>query len=660
LINQSQSEPWAASQQVAEEVCGSSHVKAGAASEGAGFFYFLFNVLISDGPQVLSEDTLIRRTLMLGNEAIARGLLENGCEIATSYPGTPASEILSSFIAQKEQAPYPVHSQWAINEKVAFEIAYAGSMTGLRSAVSMKQVGLNVASDPLMSAAYMGTKGGFVIISADDPGPHSSQTEQDSRLMAMAAKIPVLDPESPRQAKEMIATAYAMSEHFHLPVMIRPTTRVCHSRQDIRQNAIPTANRIAAFEKDPARWAATPKFRFRLHGELEDKLAGLSVFADTAPVKVNKAVHGTRAVVVSGVAAGHTKEILKARGLWHELPLYQVFQPFPLHREFISHLIDAYEEILVLEETTPVIEMQIADRHRTRGKIGGPVPRVGELLPEKIDEIICAFLDLSFEKIEAPPASDRRPTLCAGCPHRASFFAIRKAAPKAIYTSDIGCYTLGLNLEAVDTVLCMGAAVGQAAGFYHAYKHQNKRPDIIATIGDSTFFHAGIPPLVDAVVQKVRFVLVVLDNRTTAMTGNQPTPATGGSLDAPGVDIATLVKGCGVEFCREADPYHVSAFIDLMRDAVTFSRESGPAVVISRHPCLIDQRFDTNPPAKVVVEVADTCDGCTYCLKNFECPALTRDAENERVRIDEMLCNGCGVCLSVCPKESIRIKQDRR
>jgi len=595
---------------------------------------------------------LTRRTLMLGNEAIARGLLESGCEIATSYPGTPSSEILSSFIDQKRRLSHPVHSQWAINEKVAFEIAYTGAIAGLRTAVSMKQVGLNVASDPLMSAAYMGTKGGFVIISADDPGPHSSQTEQDSRLMAMAAKIPVLDPESPRQAKEMIATAYAISENFKIPVMVRPTTRVCHARQDIQPETIPTPERIADFEKNPARWAATPKFRFQLHQELEQKLAALAGYADTAPVRVNEAADGPKALVVSGVAAGHAKEILKALDLWETVPMYQVLQPYPLHQEFIVHLIGKYEEILIIEETTPVIEMQIADRHRTRGKLTGRVPRVGELLPEKIEEIICETAGLPFEKAEKPSTPGKRPTLCAGCPHRASFFAIRKAAPKAIYTSDIGCYTLGLNLGAVDTVLCMGAAIGQAAGFYQSYKHQEKRPDIVATIGDSTFFHAGIPALVDAVVQKVRFVLVILDNRTTAMTGNQPTPATGDGIEDSGVDIATLVKGCGVKFCREQDPYDVDAFIERVREAVVFSRESGPAVVISKHPCIIDPRYkDTHPPP-VAVEVTDTCDGCLYCIQQFECPALS--VVEDKVRIDEMLCNGCGICLSVCPKESIR------
>ena len=229
-----------------------------------------------------------KKRLMLGNEAIARGLIENGCSIATSYPGTPASEILTALFGFQKETPIVKHIQWAVNEKVAFEIAYTGSMTGLRTAVSMKQVGLNVASDPLMSAAYLGTRGGFIVISADDPGPHSSQTEQDSRMLAMMAKIPVLDPDSPRHAKAMTATAYALSESFSIPVMLRPTTRVCHARQDIEPGPITPLGRLAAFERDPARWAATPKFRLQLHAGLEEKLAGLAETPETAPIRINK------------------------------------------------------------------------------------------------------------------------------------------------------------------------------------------------------------------------------------------------------------------------------------------------------------------------------------------------------------------------------------
>jgi indolepyruvate ferredoxin oxidoreductase, alpha subunit len=596
-----------------------------------------------------------KKRLLLGNEAIARGLIESGCAIATSYPGTPASEILAAVAYFHKEEALSMHTQWAVNEKVAFEIAYAGCQTGLRAAVSMKQVGLNVASDPLMSAAYMGVKGGFVLISADDPGPHSSQTEQDSRMMAMFAKIPVLDPDSPRQAKELMEVAYELSESFSTPVMVRPTTRVCHSRQDISLGTIPKNKREVKFEKNPARWAATPKFRLQLHGELEEKLAAIAKYRPTAPKKLNPKARSAKAIIASGVAAAHTKDILKELKIWSKIPFYQVIQPFPLHTGFIEHIIDRYEEVLVIEETMGVIEMQLADRYRVKGKLSGTVPKVGELSPEKIEEIVSNFAGLRAEVISIKSAPGRRPTLCPGCPHRASFFAIKKAAPRGIYTSDIGCYTLGLNLGAVDTVLCMGAAISQASGFYHAYKNEEKRPDIVATIGDSTFFHAGVPALIDAVVQQVGFVLVILDNRTTAMTGNQPTPATGqGACGEPTetVNIEVLVRGCGVKFIREGNPYALTEFIPLLKEAVQYSRKNGPAVVISRYPCVLHRSRQGDSGEFIPVEVSDECDGCGYCIKHFECPALIfhDDKEDKRVSIDPILCTSCGVCLNVCPK----------
>jgi indolepyruvate ferredoxin oxidoreductase alpha subunit len=602
--------------------------------------------------------------LLLGNEAIARGLVENGCRMATSYPGTPASEILAAVAGFKLEEKLAMHVQWAVNEKIAFEIAYAGSMAGLRSAVSMKQVGLNVASDPFMSAAYMGVRGGFVVISADDPGPHSSQTEQDSRMLAMLAKVPVLDPAFPAQAKDMVGLAYALSEEYKTLVMLRPTTRVCHSRQDIELEPVADAGGDVKFEKDPGRWAATPKFRYKLHLELEEKLAALAAYAPTAPVRLNPAIRSRRAVVASGVAAAHTREILQDLGAWKKTAVYQVLQPFPLHVAFIEHLLGSYTDILVLEETTGVIELQLADRKRVKGRQSGVVPRVGELTPEKIQTLLGDFTGIRTTSVAVAQAPGRRPTLCAGCPHRASFFAIKKAAPRGIYPSDIGCYTLGMNLGAVDTVLCMGAAISQAAGFYHAFRHARKRPDIVATIGDSTFFHAGVPALIDAVAQRVKFTLVILDNRTTAMTGNQPTPASGfgacgETLDR--VELEPLVAGCGVKFVRTADPYELKEFIALMKEAVAYGRENGPAVVISRHPCLLDRVHRGGDGKSITVEISEECDGCGYCLKNFECPALVqRPAEKGRKRtaVDPVLCAGCGVCLAVCPKGCFK-KEER-
>ncbi len=607
---------------------------------------------------------MTERRLLLGNEAIARGLIENGCAIATAYPGTPSSEILAAVASFQKENNLSMHTQWAVNEKTALEIAYAGCQAGLRSAVAMKQVGLNVASDPLMSAAYMGTKGGFIVVSADDPGPISSQTEQDSRLMAMMARIPVLDPSTPLQAKEMVALAYEISEGFKTPVMLRPTTRVCHSRQDVALESIQPNDREVSFEKDPARWAATPRFRFHLHKEVEEKLAAIARHESTRPVRLNPEAKASRAILSSGVAAAHTSEILKEMGLWQTIPFYQVLQPFPLHSEFITHWIDSYDEILVIEETMGVIEMQLADRHRVKGRSSNTVPGVGELYPEDIQEIIARLWGVEFERHEIPFVAGRRPTLCAGCPHRASFFAIKKAARKGIYTSDIGCYTLGLNLGAVDTVLCMGAAISQAAGFYQAYKNQEKRPDIVATIGDSTFFHAGIPPLIDAVVQKVKFVLVILDNSTTAMTGSQPTPTSGhGACGEPlaTVDIESLVRGCGVTYCKEGNPYHYKEFLDLMKEAVQYSRAKGPAVVISRYPCVIDMARKGEAVQHIPVTVTEDCDGCAYCVKQFECPALVYHEDEARdekhVTIDRILCTDCGVCLNVCPKGAILAKK---
>jgi indolepyruvate ferredoxin oxidoreductase alpha subunit len=336
-----------------------------------------------------------------------------------------------------------------------------------------------------------------------------------------------------------------------------------------------------------------------------------------------------------------------------------------LHSDFISHWIESYDEILVIEETMGVIEMQLADRHRVKGRVSNTVPSVGELYPEDIQEIIGKFCGVESERHAIPFVTGRRPTLCAGCPHRASFFAIKKAARKGIYTSDIGCYTLGLNLGAVDTVLCMGAAISQASGFYQAYKNEEKRPDIVATIGDSTFFHAGIPPLIDAVVQKVKFVLVILDNRTTAMTGSQPTPTSGrGACGEPleAVDIESLVRGCGVKYCKTGNPYQLNEFIDLMKDAVQYSRETGPAVVISRYPCVIDLARKGETTEHVPVEVTEDCDGCAFCIKQFECPALIfhedEDQDEKYVSIDRILCTDCGVCLNVCPKGAIVLKEE--
>ncbi|MDD5762522.1 MAG: thiamine pyrophosphate-dependent enzyme [bacterium] len=597
------------------------------------------------------------RILMQGNDAIARGVVAAGCAVAASYPGTPASEILSSIDRWRKKSGATMHVEWAVNEKVALEIAYTAAISGLRAAVAMKQVGLNVASDPLMSAAYLGVTGGFLVVSADDPGPHSSQTEQDSRLLAMMAKVPVLDPASPAQAMALAGTGFDLSEAFGVPVMLRPTTRICHASQDVDAPPFRPPVREARFVKDPSRWAATPVHRRILHDRLAEKIAAIAAWPATAPVRVNPGISATKAVVASGVAFAHAVELFGELGISGRIALYQVIQPYPLHAAFIDHLLETYAEILVLEESAPVIEMQVADRRRVSGRMTGVVPGTGELLPEIVERILSRFAGLPVPAgTLSAQCGGRRPTLCPGCAHRSSFYAIRKAAPAGIYPSDIGCYTLGINLGAVDTVLCMGAAVSQAAGFDYAHRLSGKQVDIVATIGDSTFYHAGIPPLIDAVVQGARFVLVILDNGTTAMTGNQPTPGTGigaGGETTAAVDMEGLVRACGVRFCRTANPDRLPEFVALLKEALAHAREGGVAVVIARQPCAMVSRAAGGKATGAIV-ITGECTGCRHCTDRFECPALVFDEGANRVRIDGMTCTGCGVCVHVCPVGAIR------
>lgn len=599
----------------------------------------------------------------MGNEAIGRGLVESGVTLAASYPGTPASEILPAVAAFAREEGLAVHTEWSVNEKVAYEVALANSMAGRRSAVSMKQVGLNVASDPFMRSAYLGVKGGLLVIAADDPGPHSSQTEQDSRFFAMFAKVPVFDPSSPQEAKDMVGRALALSEKYELPVMLRPTTRVCHARQNVPLAGPLRLERPARFEKNPPRWCATPQFLTGLHRQLNEKIRHLAAEPEFYPgLAAGDGSYPGTCVVASGVAFAHTWDLLEDLGLLGRVDLYQVIMPYPLNRDFIARMAERYSRVLVLEETYPVIEMQLSASGAIYGRLTQDVPNEGELTPEVIRAALEAFLGLPVRsRTPAQAAGGTRPTLCAGCGHRAAFYAIRQTFPQGIFPSDIGCYTLGMNLNAVDTVHCMGAGVSQAAGFYHAYAQSGGEiPAIVATIGDSTFFHAGVPALMNAVVQKARFILVILDNGTTAMTGHQPTPESGllasGEPGQP-VHLADLVRACGVKFLEECDPYDIPGFAALLQEADRHCRrpEGGVAVIIARHPCLLNRRADAAPPV-YRVEVTEDCIACRHCLDDFECPALFLSTVTGQADIDPRRCVGCGVCVHVCPAGAITRK----
>jgi len=581
--------------------------------------------------------------LLLGNEAIAQGLLEAGVEVATAYPGTPSTEILAEVLRQREQLGVDVTAQWAINEKVAFDVALAAAMCGKRAAVAMKQVGLNVASDSLLSAAYTGVVGGFVVIACDDPGPHSSQTEQDTRLFAIFAKVPVLDPSSPREARDMVREAFALSERHRIPVLLRPTTRVCHARQTLVPEPLRAAGRRGKFHKDPARWAATPRFRHELHKELNAKLDAIRQEFEDSPFNVevggNGGGKGSFGILAAGHAGAVVRDVLAEEGL--EIPVLQVGTTFPLPLRRIRAFTEPLERVLVLEEPDHAIEIQIEDRARIEGRLSGHVPRAGELTPEIVAELLGVGRPPATPVPEAPGPA---PRLCLGCGHRAAFLALHKALPRAIYAGDIGCYTLGVNQETLDTCLDMGASITLAEGFFHAHRRDDNAIPIVAVIGDSTFFHSGLTGLLNCATQDARIVVVILDNGTVAMTGAQPTP--------PGADIEKIVDGLGIRFVRTIDPYAVDDMVALVREAHAFTKrpDGGVAVVVARRPCA---RLE--PPTDIVpvTVLEDDCTACSYCLRFLSCPALVEDATTRKVRVDELTCIACGMCLLACPLGAI-------
>lgn len=550
--------------------------------------------------------------VLLGNEAISRGLVEAGCQFMTAYPGTPSSEILPAVIEFGRELGFKVYAEWSTNEKVALETALAAAYSGKRAAVAMKQVGLNVAADPALSAAYIGVVGGLLLIVADDPGLHSSQTEQDSRLFALFAKIPALDPSSPQEARDMVALAFALSERHQLPVMLRPTVRICHSEQSIECMTTESPQRVAAFEKNPRRWAATPRARALQHKQLNQKLAAIEQEFESFPGNhaffppglVTRAPLG---IVAAGVSYAYLNDVLDALGLAAQLPILKIATAYPLPRKLVADFASRCERLIVLEETDAAIEMQIRLAIPVWGRLTGHVPSDGELTPGVIEKLVVAAAHEAGLAATARPANRlqalvtgmelpiRRPTFCPGCSHRSVFYALRRAFPEAIFPGDIGCYTLGLNQGSVDTVHDMGASISMASGFYHAHAQDGKAPPIFATIGDGTFFHSGAAGLESAVYNGARFVLLVLDNGTTGMTGMQPTPEFGETADGHAggiVHLETLIRGCGIGYLEHADPSDLASFQRVLLDALDHSRkpDGGIAVVLARYACVTQMK----------------------------------------------------------------------
>lgn len=600
----------------------------------------------------------LSKVLMLGNEAIAWGAIAAGVNVVSAYPGTPSTEVFTTLAEHASE--YGYYAEWCVNEKVALELAYGAAISGARSLVSMKQVGLNVAADPLLSGTYLGVKGGLVLVVADDPGPHSSQTEQDTRHFAAFAKVPVLDPSDPQEAMAMTMQAFDISEKYHLPVIIRPTTRVCHAGQDVDMPLVSPVSIQAHFEKDD--WVIFPPVSYRKHGELLKTLDELGqCFCDSEfnyIVGENPDRDYNEGIICSGVSYQYVAEAIKRLDL--DLPLMKIGTPYPFPDNIVLDFVKNKQHILVVEEQDAVVEDHLLRLLGINGlavcvsgKLDHCVSGVGELNVNAVEEAICRWqgrepvTSVTASKPELPV---RTPILCAGCPHRASFYAIRKAAGKKsdiVFTGDIGCYTLGMMppLSAVDTCLCMGAAITQAQGIGRAEPGRKS----IAVLGDSTFYHSGLPGVVNAVYNQYPLTLVVLDNSTTAMTGFQPHPGTGITAMGEAVEalnIESVLEGFGVRWYKTVDPGDLDLAVQTVREALAYD---GVSVVIMKSPCV--NLPSVNKERKPIRIIAEQCKECGLCVTEIGCPALV--GEKGKLPLVMDTCVGCGLCKAVCPFDAI-------
>jgi len=592
------------------------------------------------------------REYMLGNVAIARGLLEGGVQVVAGYPGTPSSEIIDTLAARKDP---DYHIEWSVNEKVAMEVAVGAAWTGVRSVVTMKHVGLNVAADPFMTLAYAGTKGGLIAIVADDPSCHSSQNEQDTRRYAQFALVPCFDPSTPQEAKDMLPYAFEFSEKFEVPVIFRPTTRISHGKSDIELGEIPVEKPAPNFEKLLDRWVMLPKNARPRHTHLLSIQQSIEdALAESPWNSLELKPDAKFGVIGAGIASVYAKEALVELGL--EVS-YLKIGAYPVPRKLILELLETVDTVLVFEELEPIVEEQVKMIAQEAGlevsvlgKTNGFVPREGELDVSAFLEALKKTFDLETEAETSGTALElapRPPALCAGCSHRATFYSMKKVFGKdAIYPSDIGCYTLGIQNGTVETTLCMGSSISIASGLYHAGE---KRP-ICCSIGDSTFFHSGMNSLLNAIVNKANITVTILDNRITAMTGHQPNPGVGYTATGEQtvqVSLEELCKAMGAEFVSVVDPYRLEETQEAFKAAKEFE---GVAVVITRQPCVISGKRAGIRRTPYLVD-PEKCEGCKQCVK-FGCPAIEFN-EKDKCAVITSLCSGCGVCAQICKFDAI-------
>ncbi len=627
------------------------------------------------------------KKLLMGNEAFAHAALEAGVRVVAGYPGTPSSELIET-VAGCVQAgsAKDVHVEWSTNEKAALELLAGASYSGARTLFTCKQVGLNVASDPLMSLNYVGVEGGCVVYVADDPGPISSQTEQDTRRFAAFAKIPVFDPADVEQGVAMMPAAFALSERYRTPVIMRPTTRVCHSSAFVDVADETKAASAKGFQKDDSRWVIFPARAYRGHNEINDRLAKVAkefsgLLVDEAPSGQssenlarfnpveNRGENPKLGIVCGGVSTAYAREALAALARAGELPAYRFMQvgtPFPFPEDLANEFVCGLEKIIVFEELDHVLEDELVRLAGLRAARGASAPRVlgrasgdcraaGENTVEDIAARLAQFFDVKYVKPAVDSAESigadlpvRPPVLCAGCPHRGAFYACKRALKKmharATFSGDIGCYTLGnaKPLDAVDTCLCMGAGITMAQGLGVVSPGVKQ----LAFVGDSTFFASGITGVANAVYNQHDITVCVLDNSTTAMTGGQPHPGTGATLMGPKskpLSIERVLRALDVECIQFANPHDLEQSMAAVEKAVSFV---GPSAVIFRAPCV----NLVKPEAPVSID-AETCTGCKKCIMSIGCPAVGFNGQT--ATIDATLCTGCGLCTQVCPFNSI-------
>ncbi|MEW5774196.1 MAG: indolepyruvate ferredoxin oxidoreductase subunit alpha [Thermodesulfobacteriota bacterium] len=591
--------------------------------------------------------------LLLGNEAIVRGALEAGVAFVSCYPGTPSSEVPDTFSRLAPEGDF--YFEYSANEKVALEVGGGATLAGAATLVTMKHVGVNVAADPLMTLCYVGAPGGLVLLSADDPGCHSSQNEQDNRIFARLAGMPVLEPCSAQEAKDMMRDAMELSIASEQPVMLRTTTRVSHLRGPVRFEPLPGARSVKAFEKNPRRFVPIPAVARVRHAELLKKLQQFAEAAEKSPWNRVRG-KGTLGVIASGMARAYVADVLKEKEFAGKFKVLELGFTYPLPEKKLARFLKGLDKVLVVEELEPVVETEVKALIQEKGldvKVlgkGAELPQNGEF---NTANVRAALLRLLGRKPKAQPACApaagplpmRPPNLCPGCSHRASYYAVRQVfGDEAVYSSDIGCYTLGIlpPLAMADFLLCMGSSVSSGGGFAKA----GKRP-VVAFIGDSTFFHSGITGLVNAVFNAHDLVLVVLDNGTTAMTGHQPHPgvcklACGDNPHR--VDIESVVRGCGVTQVAKVAPMNLKETLKVLTH---MKNGSGVRVVIAEEPCVLYAKKALKTAMPMVAYVAKQSEGVRRCVETLGCPAFA--VAEGQVAINPHQCTGCMFCLQITP-----------